>query len=69
MPNEKKGGGANVCDFITSIYYVPQLTRSRRKLFLSSDELDHLSAAGKKFMEQLPDLSYMLKSTLSLPDN
>jgi hypothetical protein len=28
-----------------------------------------LSAAGKKFMEQLPDLSYMLKSTLSLPDN
>ncbi|KAL3791975.1 hypothetical protein ACHAW5_002620 [Stephanodiscus triporus] len=33
----------------------------------NSDELDQLSPAGKKFLEQLPDLSYMLKSTLSLP--
>jgi hypothetical protein len=56
-------------DFILPSYHVTSLTRSLRKLFLTSDELDHLSPAGKKFMEQLPDLSYMLKSTLVLPDN
>mmetsp|Transcript_28021 Transcript_28021/g.51185 ORF Transcript_28021/g.51185 Transcript_28021/m.51185 type:complete len:170 (+) Transcript_28021:167-676(+) len=35
-----------------------------------SEEMDHsqLSAIGKQFMQQLPDLSYMLKSTLSLPN-
>lgn len=36
-----------------------------------SDVMDvsQLSITGKKFMEQLPDLSYMLKSTLSLPND
>ena len=29
------------------------------------DEFDKLSAAGKKFMDKLPDLSYMLQPTLS----
>jgi hypothetical protein len=29
------------------------------------DEFGRLSAAGKKFMDQLPDLSYMLQPTLS----
>jgi hypothetical protein len=28
---------------------------------------DQLSATGKKMLDQLPDLSYMLQSTLSLP--
>ena len=31
-------------------------------------DLSKLSAKGRQFMEQLPDLSYMLKSTLCLPE-
>ncbi len=32
---------------------------------VEDDEFDKLSAAGKKFMDKLPDLSYMLQPTLS----
>jgi len=48
--------------------YVNVETVAKRRTS-ESDEIDlsQLSATGKRFMEQLPDLSYMLKSTLSLP--
>ena len=36
----------------------------------NSEDIDfsQLSEAGKHFLEQIPDLTYMLKSKLSLPD-
>jgi len=54
---KSKGGGTNKCN-------VQQASEE-------SEELDNslLSATGKRFMEQLPDLSFMLKPTLSLPND
>jgi hypothetical protein len=42
-----------------------KMTEEDVKEAAEDDEFGKLSAAGKKFMEQLPDLSYMLHPTLS----
>eukprot|EP00984_Skeletonema_dohrnii_P015868 scaffold6955_cov70-Skeletonema_dohrnii-CCMP3373.AAC.1 len=42
-----------------------KMTEEDVKEAAEDDEFGKLSAAGKKFMEQLPDLSYMLQPTLS----
>jgi hypothetical protein len=42
-----------------------KMTEEEEKEAAEDDEFGKLSAAGKKFMEQLPDLSYMLQPTLS----
>jgi len=42
-----------------------KMTEEDAKEAAEDDEFGKLSAAGKKFMEQLPDLSYMLQPTLS----
>ncbi|KAL9180224.1 hypothetical protein ACHAXT_008194 [Thalassiosira profunda] len=47
----------------------PSTPKSERKVANTDDpDFSQLTEAGRRFMEQLPDLSYMLKSTLSLPD-
>jgi hypothetical protein len=42
-----------------------KMTGEEAKEAAEDDEFGKLSAAGKKFLEQLPDLSYMLQPTLS----
>ena len=42
-----------------------KMTEEDTKEDAEDDDFEKLSAAGKKFMEQLPDLSYMLQPTLS----
>mmetsp|Transcript_15862 Transcript_15862/g.38122 ORF Transcript_15862/g.38122 Transcript_15862/m.38122 type:complete len:170 (+) Transcript_15862:1-510(+) len=58
-----------VVDFPTS----PESERDddAKQKIEESKEFDYsqLSATGKQFMDQLPDLSYMLKSTLCLPND
>lgn len=41
------------------------MTEEDAKEAAEDDEFGKLSAAGKKFMDKLPDLSYMLQPTLS----
>lgn len=42
-----------------------RMTEEDKKEAAEDEEFGKLSAAGKKFLDQLPDLSYMLQSTLS----
>jgi hypothetical protein len=41
------------------------MTEEDEKEAAEDEEFGKLSAAGKKFLDQLPDLSYMLQPTLS----
>jgi len=78
--NEPETNDVNNAQQSTVVNLPPKLKSNKRETNNVSDaqqeseesgEVDYsqLSAIGKQFMEQLPDLSYMLKSTLSLPND
>jgi hypothetical protein len=54
-----------------TLTFLAQYRESSRSSYNSSNESngkkDTLSSSAKQFLQQIPDLSFMLKPTLSLP--
>ena len=61
-PNQSPRPTATMVDFPSAD---AKLTEEDEKEAAEDEEFGKLSELGKKFMDQLPDLSYMLQSTLS----